>query len=148
MVKLFSAILISALAVAYNEPSNQKDKCTLSVEFTDFRSDAGKLFIFIYNYENQYPDNPYRHYSIDKSLVRNNRLLVNINDLNKGKYALSILDDENANEDLDRFLGIPTEGYGFSNNVRPILSMPAYEDILFDLNQKWLKLDLQLQYAL
>ena len=65
-----------------------------------------------------------------------------------GKYAISILDDENSNDDLDRFLGIPTEGYGFSNNVKPLLSMPKYEELLFDLNQDYLCLKLKLQYVL
>ncbi|MFT4602225.1 MAG: hypothetical protein ACI857_002411 [Arenicella sp.] len=148
MVKLFSLLVLSMGLFLGGNPEPEEDNCTLSVEFSNFRSHDGKLFIFIYNYENQYPDNPFKHYVVDKSMVRNSRLLVNINDLAKGKYAISILDDENNNEDLDRFFGIPTEGYGFSNNVKPMLSMPNYEDLLFDLNQKWLKLDLQLQYAL
>ena len=59
-----------------------------------------------------------------------------------------MLDDENANEDLDRFLGIPTEGYGFSNNVRPLFSLPEYEDLIFDLSEQRQKLKLELQYAL
>jgi uncharacterized protein (DUF2141 family) len=147
MVKLFSILLLGFLIAPPNEVEKDNN-CTLSVEFSNFRSQDGKLFIFIYNYENQYPKNPYKYYTVDKSLVRNSRLLVNINDLSRGKYAISIIDDENSNEDLDRFLGIPTEGYGFSNNVRPMLSMPDYEELIFDLNQKWLKLDLELQYAL
>jgi uncharacterized protein (DUF2141 family) len=36
-----------------------------------------------------------------------------------GTYALAVIHDENANGKLDTsWLGIPTEGYGFSNDVK------------------------------
>lgn len=129
------------------EPAEQGD-CTLSVEFTNFRNKNGVLYIFLYNYENQYPDNPFKHYKIDKSNVKNAHLLVNIPHLDRGKYAVSILDDENDNEDMDMWLGIPTEGYAFSNNVKPLLSMPDYEELLFSLDEKQKRLRLKMRYVL
>lgn len=138
-------ILICVFTLSSNTTENH---CTLSVEFSNFRNTKGKLYIFLYNYKNQFPDNPYKYYEVDKTNVRNNRLLVNIPNMPKGQYAISILDDENDNDDLDRFLGIPTEGYGFSNNVKPFLSLPNYEDLLFNLDNERTKLNLTLQYAL
>lgn len=117
------------------EDSKIDTDCKLSIEFTNLRNTKGVLYIFLYNYENQYPDNPFRHYAVDKSKIKSNRLLVNISDLSKGKYAISIFDDENNNEDMDFFLGLPTEGYAFSNNVRPILSLPDFDDILIELKE-------------
>lgn len=128
--------------------TKENDDCTLSIELTNVRSTKGQLFIFIYNYENQFPDNPFKYYTIDKSEIKNNRIMVNIPQLNKGNYAISIIDDENKNDDLDRFLGIPTEGYGFSNNIRPLLSIPDYNELIFLLDKKWMKLKLSMQYVL
>ena len=125
--KLSLAIGLVFLTTSFfNSP---EDNCTLSLELCNFRSDEGQLFIFIYNYENQYPNNPFKYYTVDKKTIKNNRLLVNIPNLHEGKYAVSLLDDENNNDDLDRFLGIPVEGYGFSNNIRPLLSMPDYNEL-------------------
>lgn len=67
-----------------------------------------------------------------------------ITDLPKGEYAVSLYHDENSDNKCNRnFLGIPKEGYGFSNNIRPKLSAPSYQDCKFALNS-----DLVLDIAL
>src|SRR5206468_574223 len=44
-----------------------------------------------------------------------------------GDYAIVAYHDANANRDLDQgMLGIPKEGYGFSNDVRPVFSAPSF----------------------
>lgn len=148
MVKLISVIAICGLSFMPPEEDKKNEKCTLSIEFNNFRNQDGLLYIFIYNFENQYPDNPYRYFEVNKKNVKNNHLLVNIPDLKHGKYAISILDDENANEDMDRFLGIPTEGYAFSNNVKPMFSLPDYDELLFDLCTSHQRLKLKMRYVL
>lgn len=57
-------------------------------------------------------------------------------DLEPGKYALVVYHDENHNKICDKnFFGIPTEAYAFSNNVRPKLSVPSFEDCAIKLQQ-------------
>ena len=49
-----------------------------------------------------------------------------------GTYALATFHDENGNGTFDKnFLGIPEEGYGFSNGVRPFLSAPPFSAAAF-----------------
>lgn len=44
-----------------------------------------------------------------------------------GDYAVAIYHDENGNHRWDRnFLGLPAEGYGFSNDAPTYLGPPAY----------------------
>ena len=51
-----------------------------------------------------------------------------------GHYAFVVYHDVNANKDLDTgVLGIPKEGYAFSNNVRPVLSAPSYDSAKIDV---------------
>lgn len=53
-----------------------------------------------------------------------------IKDLKEGEYAFTVLHDENSNQKCDyNFLGIPKESIGFSNNVRPKLKMPSFEEV-------------------
>lgn len=55
-----------------------------------------------------------------------------VKDLPKGEYAVSLYHDANSDEECNRnFFGIPKEGYGFSNNIKPKLSAPKYEDCKF-----------------
>ena len=45
-----------------------------------------------------------------------------------GRYAAIAFHDENGNGKLDKnFLGVPTEPYGFSNNVQAFLGPPTFD---------------------
>ena len=53
-----------------------------------------------------------------RSRVDGDRLRFTVHDLPAGRYAIKLYHDANANGKLDsNRLGIPTEGYGFSNNA-------------------------------
>jgi uncharacterized protein (DUF2141 family) len=55
-------------------------------------------------------------------------------DLPPGIYAINGFHDENRNKKLDRTaLGIPEEGYFFSNNAKPFLSAPSFDAAKFTL---------------
>ncbi len=73
-----------------------------------------------------------------KTLViapQNKQLTVTFNDLPAGKYALSFFHDANENKELDAGLfGIPSEGWGCSNDARGFMSAPKFTDKLFLLN--------------
>ena len=68
--------------------------------------------------------------------------------LKPGKYAVSVFHDANKNKDLDKNkLGIPKEGFGFSNNVLGAMGPPAFERALIDLlDQKNLDIDIKMKY--
>lgn len=53
-------------------------------------------------------------------------------DLPKGEWAVAITQDMNNNDKIDKnFLGIPTEPYAFSNNVRPTVAAPNFDECKF-----------------
>ena len=53
-------------------------------------------------------------------------------DLPKGEWAVAITQDMNNNDKIDKnFLGIPTEPYAFSNNVRPTVAAPGFDECKF-----------------
>lgn len=52
-----------------------------------------------------------------------------------GTYAMSVIQDENANGTLDaNVFGVPTEGYGVSNNVIPATEAPRWSDSVITLD--------------
>jgi uncharacterized protein (DUF2141 family) len=150
MRKTIFILLISFLVISMqmNCAIIYTKKGTLDISLSNIRNNNGNIYIFIYSFENQYPYEPYKHYKVSKFLVKNGVITARIPNLEfKDKYAITVIDDENSNEDLDRWLGIPHEGYGFSNNIKPFLSLPTYTDITFDfLSPK--KLNVKLQYIL
>jgi uncharacterized protein (DUF2141 family) len=49
-----------------------------------------------------------------------------------GEYAVSIIHDANNNRKLDtNFMGIPREGFGFSNNVMGTFGPPSFDKAKF-----------------
>lgn len=56
-------------------------------------------------------------------------------DLPAGDWAVVITQDTNNNDKLDRnLMGIPTEPFAFSNNVRPRLAPPDFNDCKFTVS--------------
>jgi uncharacterized protein (DUF2141 family) len=55
-------------------------------------------------------------------------------DLPPGRYALSVFHDANSNKALDtNGIGVPREGYGFSNGQRGRTGPPKFEKLAFDV---------------
>ena len=51
-----------------------------------------------------------------------------------GRYAFAFYHDADDDNQLDRdMVGIPQEGYGFSNNARPGLGAPSFESAAFNI---------------
>ena len=66
--------------------------------------------------------------------INNNKCIITIKNLKSGKYSFKYFHDENNNKKLDtNWLGIPTEGFGFSNNARGTFGPPAFEKTVFDI---------------
>lgn len=54
------------------------------------------------------------------------------NDVPEGTYAVSIGHDVNGNKRVDtNFVGLPTEQWGVSNNARPTLRAPRFDEASF-----------------
>jgi len=59
--------------------------------------------------------------------------VFHFSNLPPGTYAAKVMHDENDNGKLDvSFMGMPIEGYGFSNNPQ-VLRKPTFDEAKFDL---------------
>jgi uncharacterized protein (DUF2141 family) len=59
---------------------------------------------------------------------------VVLTNLDPGQYAIILFHDENGNGKIDKnALGVPTEPYGFSNNVQGFLAPPAFSKAVMQI---------------
>lgn len=65
-----------------------------------------------------------------------------------GDYALVVLHDENSNAKVDKLIGIPREGVGFSNNPRLIMGPPAVGAVRFHVTTGAVTQTIHLKYFL
>ena len=64
-----------------------------------------------------------------------------------GTYAIALYHDENANEKFDRSgLGLPKEGWGFTNNPRTFFGLPAFKSVRLNIPKSGLVAEIRMKY--
>ncbi|WP_227712333.1 DUF2141 domain-containing protein [Marinobacter zhanjiangensis] len=79
--------------------------------------------------------------------IRDTQARCNFLDVPPGTYALAVIHDENMDGKLNtNFIGVPTEGYGFSSGAEAGMSAPSFEDASFSYDGENLDLTIRLKY--
>jgi len=76
--------------------------------------------------------------------IVNKQVIVVIDSLEYGEYAVRVFHDENKNEIVDtNILGIPTEDYGYSNNASGWFGPPSWEKAKFIFNKPEMTIEIE-----
>lgn len=137
-------LLISLLIIL--PVRSQTNTGIIEITITDIDCDKfGFLWIGLYNNRETFG-------KLDKALqmkyipVKNKSHIIKFINVNYGIYTVNIFHDENSNRDIDKnFIGIPTEGYGFSNNPN-LLGPPSFEKTKFSHLQSINRLTIKMRY--
>ncbi len=107
-------------------PSGEKNN--LVVKISDIKSMQGNLYVGLFKGPEQFMkfDSAYMGKMVE---VKKPDETVTFNDVPEGQYAIAVFQDMNLNGKLDQNeLGIPKEGFGFSNNHK---GPPKYDKSVF-----------------
>lgn len=64
-----------------------------------------------------------------------------------GVYVLAIYHDENGDQKFDRTgIGLPAEGYGFSNNPSTLAGLPAFKSVRLNIPRAGLLTRIRIKY--
>jgi uncharacterized protein (DUF2141 family) len=109
---------------------------TVQIIIKNIRNGEGNVSIGLYKSDDAFQnDRPFKQIQVPKSNLKNGTLIYTI-DLPAGTYGIALLDDENKNEKMDtNFLGVPTEGYGFSEYVHSGMFRPSFSDFDFKVTK-------------
>ncbi|UOQ73568.1 DUF2141 domain-containing protein [Hymenobacter cellulosilyticus] len=121
----------SALLGAWTPPTNTG---LVQVVVTDLPSTKATVKLYFYNVkENFLKRGSYTMLKYVKP-AGSKQITLPI-DLPNGEWAVALTQDMNDNDLVDKnFMGIPTEPYAFSNNVRPKLAAPDFDECKFVVN--------------
>jgi uncharacterized protein (DUF2141 family) len=101
----------------------------LTVNISDVEKGKGHLMIALYASKEDYKNGKASFHSKVKALK--GKEIAVFENLPYGEYAIKMYQDENDNNEMDfNMMGIPKEGYGFSNNVG-MFGAPAYKEAKF-----------------
>jgi uncharacterized protein (DUF2141 family) len=99
----------------------------LTVEIANLKNSKGQVFFQLMD-ENQ------KELKGIKADIKNNTCTIEVTNLKPGKYGFRYFHDENGNGAMDKsMLGIPKEGFGFSNNAKATFGPPSFDKWVFNL---------------
>ncbi len=120
--------IMSVLGCALLSTATTAAAAELRVDVTGLRSGDGEVHLAVFATPETFPDSDAM---LAEAIVRATAAGVHwvFSGLKPGTYALAVYHDENENREFDRgFLGIPLEGYGFSNDAQVFFGPPDFAD--------------------
>ncbi|MDO6428866.1 DUF2141 domain-containing protein [Thalassotalea sp. 1_MG-2023] len=101
---------------------------SLQLEIREVKSNQGKILAQLFNGESNYQTN--NPMMAQQTMAKEGTLIVTFSNLENGEYAIRYFHDENNDNQLaTNLIGIPTEGYGYSNNAKGNFGPAKYQDM-------------------
>jgi uncharacterized protein (DUF2141 family) len=122
------ALLTSVLLVTPNVPFTSKEEYSLEVKLENMIVNKGEVYIALYDSEAKFLVMPRQKLN---RKVNNTSQKILFKNLPKGNYSVMIFQDLNGNKKLDKFMSLPTEPYGVSNNPN---GYPTFNNSKISLN--------------
>ena len=121
-------VIVAVVAAAFADAASAGDLATLTVQVEGVSAKGGNLRVGLFDAAT---------FAVRGSKPVNGRVVpatagtmsVTLEGIVPGEYGVKVLDDENANGVMDFKMGfMPGEPYGFSNDAKPNMGPPAWND--------------------
>ena len=145
--------LVAALAcvagLAAPPPASVQPECPgIHVKILDIRNSTGSVACALFESAEGFPIE-FLHSATNVMVIkiRASQARCDFEDIPPGTYAIAVIHDENMNGKLDTdWLGIPTEGYGFSRDARGLIGAPTFRAASLPYDGRNLELTIGLRY--
>lgn len=138
-------IALAGLATMAASPPPGAD---LRVELSGLRSAKGVVHLCLTASPQRFLSCKEDPAAIARTLPAGKAAMLDLGRVRPGTYALLIVHDENSNGRLDMVMGIPREGFGFSNNPAMRPRAPRWEEIRFTMPQANVTQQVRVRYVL
>jgi uncharacterized protein (DUF2141 family) len=137
------SLLISIVYLCFGSAQAQN----INLNITGIKNNKGQIAVSVFTNEQGFKDNqPIRRQLFSKAAVANGSMSVSLM-LDPGTYGIALLDDEDGNGEMKKnMLGIPKEGFGFSNFYLSGMSRPKFNDFKFEVKAAPVKLESKIRY--
>jgi uncharacterized protein (DUF2141 family) len=140
---VFAALLTGAAPAAPRAAAAEQGKdgsagkdaagVALTVRVSGLNNDRGRVAVALFASAEAFPDQK-RALVGQMTRIQKGKASVRFANVRPGVYAVAVLHDENENSKMDfNFLGMPLEGYGFSNDASAMFGPPSFEAASFKL---------------
>lgn len=144
----FAGLLAAGAPAAAEEACAGKPSANrLTVQVNGVRASQGQMAVTLY------PDDSKRFLAPKGKLLRQRVKAVAPSTSTcfylpgAGTYAIAVYHDANADEDFNRnAVGMPTEGFGFSNDPSTRLGLPTFNSVRFTVRGGESRIAIQMRY--
>ena len=119
----------------------------LEVQVQGLRNARGAVRLCLTRNPAHFPDCNRDPAAVKRSVGAAQAGSIRLTGMAPGVYALAVIHDENGNGRLDKLVGIPREGFGFSRNPRIRMGPPRFEEVRFELAGR-VRQPVQMKYLL
>ena len=143
-----AAICLAALAfLALAQASASPPTGSITFVVGGLKSDDGAVLVSLFDNGKHFPKQSSKAVGKGRSIIQGGIATVTFSDLPAGTYAAALLHDENNNREMDyNLLGIPSEGYGFSNNAKASFGPPSFRHAAMRLDREHLRTTIKIIY--
>lgn len=128
MNKVIHVFILAAALVGFTGSAFADD---LQIVVRNFKSTEGSVLVSIFDDAESFPDQPTQAVMKLKLTVEQAKNFL-VQGLAPGEYAIAVLHDENGNGKMDKNgIGIPKEGFCFSNDAMGTFGPPSYKKAKF-----------------
>ena len=118
----------------------------LTVNVEEIRNDHGRVYVTLFNGASTWLDGK-QSLQDDNVPARPGRVSVTFHNVPPGRYGAVVFHDENGNTVMDYdLIGLPTEGFAFSNQARPFLSAPSFDRCAFEMGSQNAQISIKMIY--
>ncbi len=120
-------VIFSVLSSFHPAPGD-----SISIRVTNLRSNKGEVLVSLFNSPDGFPSRPEKAFRIARVDIRDQEAILQFEHIPAGSYAIAVLHDENGDRKMNiNRLGLPREGFGFSQNPAIIFGAPSFKKASF-----------------
>lgn len=120
---------------------------TLHITLENIKNDKGSVRLVVFDSKEGWPEDHKKSVHIENIKAKKGKVRIKVPNLKNGTYAVVLLHDENENGKMDyNLVGIPKEGWAVSNNVKPGLRAPRFEEAAFQLKGSTTEISININY--
>lgn len=142
----FLAVLVTFISTVAGSPMlyGQDATGTVIIEVEGLRNSKGSVLSALFDNPTTFPNSSA---ATTTATIDSTRARLVYEGLTLGAYVISVLHDENGDEQMQRnSLGMPTEGFGFSNNPTISFGPPTFASTKVDVPADTLTLQIRMIY--
>lgn len=116
------------------------------LNISEAKSNKGSIIGTLWNSEEAYLDLDARQMRASAKII-SGKAVMRMEGLAAGTYSIALYHDENGNDKMDtNFIGIPKEGWAFSNNAKGSFGPPSFEKTSFTVAADDVVMDIVMNY--